>query len=133
MSAEQCAARGGTATEQTRTLRISRGDRSVEVATRYWLCTCPPAEEGGEAETVEWVDGDQARAAEIAAAAAWVETYGEPMPAAKRLGQKAEVQEPVVVSLSAADLARLDAARGELSRAELVQQAIQEKLARLSV
>lgn len=133
MGTEACDSCGGTGSERIRSLKISRGENSVVVDSRYWSCAYP-APEGAEPVVVEWVDADQARAAELAAAAAWVEKYGEPMPAAKRPGRKpAEPkEEKVLLLLSAAELGRLDAACGDLSRNDFIRQAIQEKLGRLA-
>ena len=134
MGAEQCVSCDHTPRELIRSLKISRGEKSVVVDSRYWSCASP-VPEGTEQTVVEWVDADQARAAEIAAAAAWVEKYDEPMPAAKRPGRKpAEPkEEKVLLLLSAAELGRLDAACGDLSRNGFIRQAIQEKLGRLAV
>lgn len=57
--------------------------------------------------------------------AAWREHFGEPLPPGQEPGRKPvePLDERVIVMLSKAELARLDAARGERSRSELLRDA----------
>lgn len=76
-------------------------------------------------EAMRFVDPSLIDANRALAEAAWREHYGEPLPPAQKPGRKpiAPLEERVIAMLSKAELARLDAARGERSRSEFLRDA----------
>lgn len=109
------------ATLQTRTARVRRGDRSTTTPSLYWSCaSCVDPVEGGP---LEFVDAELMARNDEAAVRAWEESFGEPLPPARRPGRKPVEPhtERVVLLLTETELTRLDKARGELSRSEYIR------------
>ena len=101
------------------TVRVRRGERVLAVPQKLWSCERCRDPDAGEA--MRFVDASVGDVNHALADAAWREHFGEPLPA----GQKPvePLEERVVVMLSKAELARLDAARGERSRSEFLRDA----------
>lgn len=108
---------------QDTTVRIRRGERVLAVPQKLWSCErCRDPDTG---EAMRFVDAALSDLNHALADAAWREHFGEPLPAGQKPGRKpAEpLDERVVAMLSKAELARLDAARGDRSRSEFLRDA----------
>jgi hypothetical protein len=101
-----------------------RGGRVLAVESGTWECAgCPDPLTGArpfrfaDAPLLRWTD---ARAAEL-----WSERFGEPLPPSER-GKRSKPPrtERVPVMLTLAELARLDAKRGDLTRSDYLRKAI---------
>lgn len=114
----ECAAR-----LQGTTVRVRRGERVLAVPQKLWSCERCRDPDNGEA--MRFVDPSLAEVNRAVADAAWREHFGEPLPPGQKQGRKpAEPLEGRVVAMpSKADLARVDAARRDRSRSELLRDA----------
>lgn len=104
-------------------LRMRRGERVLAVAQRVWQCDrCRDPETG---HALRFVDPSLREVNQALAEAAWQQHFGEPLPAGQKPGRKPSqpLDERVIAMLSKAELARLDAARGERSRSEFLRDA----------
>ncbi len=104
-------------------IRVRRGERVLAVPQKAWLCArCLDPDTG---DALHFVDPSLLEVNRALADAAWREHYGVPLPAGQKPGRKpAEpLEERVIAMLSKAELARLDAARGERSRSEFLRDA----------
>ena len=74
---------------------------------------------------MRFVDPSLSEVNRALADAAWQQQFGEPLPVGQKPGRKpAEpLEERVIAMLSKAELARLDAARGDRSRSEFLRDA----------
>lgn len=113
------------AIEARAVIRFRRGDRVLPVETLQWRCPSGCAGPDGEVPYI-FVDLETMSKNEEAARVAWLQHFGDPMPASGRSGRpSAEPQdERLQVRLSRSDLERLDRARGELTRSEFVRRAV---------
>jgi hypothetical protein len=104
-------------------VRVRRGERVLAVPQRAWLCERCQDPDTGNAP--RFVDPSLIEVNRALAEAAWRDHYGEPLPPGQKPGRKpAEpLEERVIAMLSKAELARLDAARGERSRSEFLRDA----------
>ena len=104
-------------------VRVRRGERVLAVPQKAWLCErCRDPDTG---EAMRFVDPSLIEVNRALAEAAWGEHYGEPLPPGQKPGRKPSepLEERVIAMLSKAELARLDAARGERSRSEFLRDA----------
>jgi|GEM_PF-3499523 hypothetical protein len=107
-------------------MRIRRGERVLAVPQKLWSCAhCRDPDTGG---AQRFTDPSLRDINQALADAAWREHYGEALPPGGRPGRKpAEpLEERVVALLSRSELARLDAARGERTRSELIRDAVRQ-------
>ena len=105
------------------TVRMRRGERVLAVPQKAWACErCRDPDTG---EAMRFVDPSLIEVNRALAEAAWRAHYGEALPPGQKPGRKpAEpLEERVIAMLSKAELARLDAARGERSRSEFLRDA----------
>jgi hypothetical protein len=104
-------------------VRVRRGERVLAVPQKAWLCArCRDPDTG---EAMRFVDPSLIEVNRALAEAAWREHYGEALPPGQKPGRKPiePLEERVIAMLSKAELARLDAARGERSRSEFLRDA----------
>jgi hypothetical protein len=84
-----------------------RDDRVVSYEAQLWRCDrCGDPVTG--TSPLEFVDAQRMRANDTALAAAWQDTYAEPLPATGRSGRRTDAphMERVAVLLTPAELAR---------------------------
>jgi hypothetical protein len=105
---------------------VRRGDRSVSVTWHRYVCPgeCRSERDGGVFEFVTAAVHD---ANVNAAEAAWVEKFGEPIPAPGRPGRPPRAgtksTERVPVLFTTDELDEIDRRRGDLSRSAYVRKA----------
>lgn len=102
-------------------MRVRRGDRSTTATGLFWACpACVDPIAGGP---LAFVDAPLMAKNDAAAAEAWEQTFREPLPAARRPGRKPVEphSERVVLLFTERELAKLDGARGDLSRSEFIR------------
>lgn len=101
----------------TAVIRYRRGDRVLPVETAQWACPTGCEGPGGKVRYT-FADLNTMRANEVKAAVEWQRQFGEPMPPAGRAGRPtvSALTEKLQVRLTTAEVARLDAERGALSR-----------------
>ncbi|MGM0576087.1 MAG: hypothetical protein ACQEXJ_10200 [Myxococcota bacterium] len=98
----------------------------MSVKTGYWECrgSCVDPDDGESPFT--FVDMEIGRANDQAAAEAWQEKFGDPMPPAKKPGRKTTSPRTrrVPVLMSDDEVRLLDKARGKLSRGAYLRRAL---------
>lgn len=107
-------------------VRVRRGERVLAVPQKVWTCAqCVDPDTG---ERQRFVDASLRELNHALADAAWRAHYGEALPPGAKPGRKpAEpLEERVVTLLTRSELARLDAARGERSRSEIIRDAVRK-------
>ncbi len=112
-------------------VRVRRGERVLAVPQKAWVCErCRDPDTG---EAMRFVDSSLIEVNRALAEAAWREHFDEPLPPGLKPGRKpAEpLDERVIAMLSKAELARLDAARGDRSRSEFLRDAARRLVATL--
>ena len=108
-----------------RTVRFRRGRRVLSVEVREWECPNACAGPDGE-RPFRFQDPALMRHNEQVARAAWLQRYGEPMPARRLPGRKttAHRRVRVPVLLTTEEVARLDRLRGSMSRSAYLRRAL---------
>jgi hypothetical protein len=122
MTPPPCAHGACAATLHTRTAMARRGDRVVSYEAQLWRCDrCGDPVTG--ASPLEFLDAQLMRANDGTLARAWLEKFGEALPASGRPGRRTDAArtERVAVLLTPEELARVDEARGDLTRSEFVR------------
>ena len=111
------------------TSRYRRGDRVISVTTEYWECPERCTGPDGD-QPFQFEDQRLAARNDEAARRAWRDRYGVEMPARKRPGRKTQAprRRRVPVLMSDAELAELDAARGDMSRGAFLRQALERAI-----
>jgi len=116
-------------TLHTRPAMGRRGERTVAHSARGWRCDrCSDPDTG--IPPLEFIDAQLMAANTAALAAAWLEKYGENIPASGRPGRKTDAPrtERVAVLLTPEELNRVDARRGSRSRSDFLREVIAKGL-----
>jgi hypothetical protein len=104
-------------------VRVRRGEHVLAVPQKVWVCErCRDPDTGA---AMRFIDPSLREINQALADAAWRDHFGEPLPPGQKPGRKPTepLDERVVAMLSKAELARLDAARGDRSRSEFLRDA----------
>ena len=111
------------------TSRYRRGDRVISVTTQYWECPERCADPDGDTP-FQFEDRQLAVSNDEAARRVWHDRFGVEMPARQRPGRKtpAPRRRRVPVLMSDAELAQLDAVRGEMSRGAFLREALERAI-----
>jgi len=108
-----------------------RGPRTVPYIARVWSCaTCADPDTG--IPPLEFIDAQLIEQNDEALRRAWLQKYGEEVPASGRPGRKTDVlkTERVAVLLTMEDMELVDASRGSRSRSEFLRDMISDRLHR---
>lgn len=106
-------------------VELRRGDRSIQAPLRFRRYTCrqdPTTGEPLEAAGPDLLALDRQDAVRI-----WLETWGEPLPPVPPPARLAHAE--ITTRLGPADLAWIDAQRGERSRDAFLRDLVQERRA----
>ena len=108
-----------------------RGSRTVHYVARVWSCaTCADPDTGSP--PLEFIDAQLIALNDEALRRAWLQKYGEDIPASGRPGRKTDEPkaERVAVLLTTEDMELVDASRGSRSRSEFLRDIISDRLHR---
>jgi hypothetical protein len=107
--------------------RYRRGTRVVTAPTNHWECAAGCTGPDGE-QPFKFIDHALAATNDAAAAEAWLQRFGEPIPATNLPARKSKAPRThrVTVLMTEAELQLLDRARGPSSRGEFLRTAMKQ-------